>query len=423
MLQRPQEMLFTESEIAGFRNETPGCRNVMHFNNAGASLMPEPVREAIFGHVDLEAFIGGYEAAAARADEIAGFYSSAAKLLHAQPCEIAFTANATDAFSRAISSIPFKPGEVILTTNEDYISNQITYLAFQRRMGVRLIRARSLPSGGVDLNDFEDCLKRHKPRLVSVSHIPTNSGLIQPAAEIGSLCEKYQTLYLLDACQSVGQLDVDVRQLKCDFLSATSRKFLRGPRGAGFLYVSESVLDKGYEPLFIDMRGAEWVAPDRYIPKKDATRFEDWEFAYALLLGTKAAIDYAIGIDLNRIEKQIKYLSDHIRAGLQKIPGITVLDKGPALGGLITFHLQGSDPVFLKNELKKHTLNVETSLRDYAVIDFDEKQVGWAIRVSPHYFNNQEEVDSLIGAVDSLARQTKKPGNPDLPLAPIDKST
>ncbi|PSL44336.1 selenocysteine lyase/cysteine desulfurase [Chitinophaga niastensis] len=398
------EHVFSDNEIDFFRNDTTGCAHVTHLNNAGAGLMPKPVTAAIINHLTLEAEIGGYEASNLRAPEIKAFYHAAAKMLNCKPTNIAFTANATDAFDRAISSILFKAGDVILTTNEDYISNQITYLVFEKRFGVKLVRAASHSSGGVDLADLERCLIQYKPKLVAVTHIPTNSGLIQPVAEIGTLCEKYKTIYLIDACQSAGQLPLDVQQLKCDFMSITSRKFLRGPRGAGFLYVSDKMLEEGYEPLFIDMRGADWVADNKYIPRKDATRFEDWEFAYALLLGTAAAIDYYLQIDAIKIEKQVKYLAGYLRTALQKIDGITICDKGPDLGGLVTFHLKGAAPEQIKKYLLEKKINVVTSYRNFAVLDFDEKQVDWAIRVSPHYYNTIMEADLLIQAVRELSK-------------------
>jgi selenocysteine lyase/cysteine desulfurase len=259
-------MVFSNEEIEKFRGDTPGCVHRVHLNNAGAALMPFPVLNAIQEHLTFEARVGGYEAADLRHKEIEKFYHSAARLLNTRSRNIAFTANATDSFCRAVSSIPFEKGDVILTTNEDYISNQILYLSFVKRFGIELVRVKSLESGVIDLEELEKNLKK-TPKLVAVTHVPTNSGLIQPIKEIGEMCRRYDTLYLIDACQSIGQLRLDVDELQCDFLSVTSRKFLRGPRGAGFLYISDRVLEDGFEPLFIDMRGADWVEADKYIAR------------------------------------------------------------------------------------------------------------------------------------------------------------
>jgi selenocysteine lyase/cysteine desulfurase len=206
-------------------------------------------------------------------------------------------------------------------------------------------------------------------------------------------------LYLLDACQSVGQMKLDVQELKCDFMSVTSRKFLRGPRGAGFLYVSDKVLAQGLEPLFIDMRGADWIEKDVYKPRDGAIRFEDWEFAYSLVLGTRYAIEYCLDIGEERIWKRVKELSDYMRRELSVIDKVTVLDRGSEAGGLITFTVKDSDAKTVLKPLQDRKINVVPSFRNFAVIDFDEKKVSWAIRASPHYFNTVSEIDLLVETV------------------------
>lgn len=394
--------LFSAEEILTFRNETEGCSNVIHLNNAGAGLMPDPVTRAILDHISFEARIGGYEASALKAAEISAFYNQAARLLNCKATNIAFTASATDSYTRALSSIPFKAGDVILTSNDDFISNQIQFLSCSKRFGVRIERVRNDTTGGVDLNDLDHKLKTLRPRLLSITHIPTNSGLVQPVQQIGEIASRYDTWYLLDACQSLGQMKLDVQTLKCDFLSVTSRKFLRGPRGSGFLYISDKALQAGLEPLFIDMRGAEWVEKDTYIPRKDATRFEDWEFAYAIVQGTRVAIEYCLDIGEDRIWQRVKVLSDHMRNELSGIDKVRVLDRGPEVGGLVTFTAEGSDPVNLTQQLLRRRINVVPSYRNFAVIDFDEKKAAWAIRASPHYYNTEEEVAQFIEAVREI---------------------
>ncbi|HLZ89851.1 MAG TPA: aminotransferase class V-fold PLP-dependent enzyme, partial [Puia sp.] len=259
-----------QEEIARYRADTRGCNNVIHLNNAGAGLMPDGVTRALQEHLQLESEIGGYEAAAMRADAVAQFYVQAGKLLNCRPENIAFGCSATDAYTRALSSIPFRPGDIVLIANDDYISNQIQLLSCQKRLGIRLERIRNASIGGVDLQDLGEKLHRLRPRLLAITHIPTSSGLVQPVEAIADIYARYiaahegDTWYLLDACQSAGQLKLDVEALKCDFLSVTARKFLRGPRGAGFLYISDKALQHGLEPLFLDMRGAEWVEKDVY---------------------------------------------------------------------------------------------------------------------------------------------------------------
>ena len=401
---------FTAEEVKRFRDETQGCAHVVHLNNAGAGLMPDIVTKSIIDHVHLEAQIGGYEAAALRATVIQEFYSMASRLLNCKPSEVAFTSSATDSFTRALSSIPFEAGDIILTDNDDFISNQIQFLSCAKRFGTKIVRIKNANAGGVDLLDLEEKLSSLRPRLLAITHIPTNSGLVQPVEQIAEIYQRHSakhpdhTWYILDACQSVGQMKLDVQVLRCDFLSVTSRKFLRGPRGAGFLYISERALSRGLEPLFIDMRGAEWLERDVYRQQQTAMRFEDWEFAYALVIGTARAIEYCLGIGEEKIHRQVQLLSGTLRQYLAKNEKVTVLDRGPSLGGLVTFTVRGGDPQHLVAELSRRKINVVASYRKVAVIDFDEKGVGWAVRASPHYYNTFEEIAEFAGVMNEIVR-------------------
>lgn len=384
----------TQAEVARLRADTPGVSQVMHFNNAGASLMPRPVIAAMQDYLAFEAITGGYEAVAARSQDIDDFYHVCARLINATPRNIAFTASATDAFGRALSSVPLQPGDVIVTTDNDYISNQLAFLSFQRRFGVRLLRAEELPEGGVDPDSVRSLIREHRPQLVSVSHVPTNSGLIQDVEAVGRICREHEVLYLVDACQSVGQMPVDVQAIGCDFLSATFRKFLRGPRGAGFLYVSDHVLDVGLEPLLIDMRGARWSGRDAYTPSERAHRFEEWEQNYALMMGSRAACCYALDVGLAAIQMRTWTLADILRDGLKQLHGVEVLDRGREQCAIVTAYFRGRTQDQLTAQLSG--INVGFSLAEYAVIDFAQKQVPWALRVAPHYYNTEEEVRILL---------------------------
>lgn len=384
------------TDLSLLRADTPGCSGRIHLNNAGAALPPLPVLRAMQEHLELEAQIGGYEAADARAAEIAGFYDAVARLLNARPRNIAFATSATDAYARALSAIPFRPGDVILTTENDYISNQIAFLALEKRFGIRLVRARDTAEGGVDIADFEQLLKKHRPALAAVTHVPTNSGLVQPVEAIGSICRAHGVWYLVDACQSAGQMPLDVERIGCDFLTATMRKFMRGPRGAGFLYASDRVLDAGLEMLLPDMRSADWTAPDTYVTVPSARRFEYWENSPALILGSKAAAEYALAVGLDRIEQRVKMLADLTRQRLRELPGVQVLDKGRELCGIVTAHATHWDSNTLLQKLSAENINCRISSLAVAQIDFPRKGVTWALRVSPHYYNTEEEIGSLV---------------------------
>ncbi len=388
--------------IAELRAQTPGLSHRIHLNHAGASLMPTPVIEAIREHLDLEATIGGYEAAAAAADRIEESYGHLARLLGTTPDRVAMTEHATASFTAALSAIPFQPGDVLLTTRNDYVSNQIQYLALAHRQGVEIVHAPDAPEGGVDLEAMEGLIHRRRPRLVCVTQCPTNSGLVQDVAAVGAMCRARDILYLVDGCQSVGQMPVDVEAIGCDFFSATSRKYLRGPRGAGFLWVSDRVLESGLEPLFPDMRGADWIDSDLYQPAPDARRFETWEFAYALVLGTGAAAAYATRIGLEPARERAWGLAADLRERLSALPGCTVLDRGAVLGATVTATFDGHDPARLVDALRERGINTSSQTRIDAVIDYDAKGVDGALRMSPHYVNDPSDLDALVGALREI---------------------
>ena len=389
-------------DIQRLRADTPGCKERVHLNNAGSALMPHPVVRAIQEHIILESRIGGYEAAEARADAVQAAYRSVADLIGAQPRNIAFTENATASFIQALSSTRLQRGDVILTTRNDYASNQIQFLSLQARLGVDIVRAPDCATGGVDVQAIAELIRRRPPRLVCVTHVPTNSGLVQDVAAIGSVCRDAGVLFLVDACQSIGQLPIDVTALGCDFLSASARKYLRGPRGAGFLYVSDRALEQGLEPLYIDMRGADWIAEDRYRALPDARRFETWEFAWALVLATGEAARYALALGLEPIAGRVAELASRLRAGLGKFERVRLLDRGGTLCGIVSLAIAGLDPADMVTALRRRAINTSAQIREYAVIDYDDKRVGASLRISPHYYNTEQEIDLALSTMQEL---------------------
>ncbi len=384
-------------DIQKVRKETPGCAHKNHLNSAGSSLPPKPVIDAIQNYLELESITGGYETRALKAGEIEGFYEVLAKLLNCQPRNIAHTVNATDAYFKALSSVLFERGDVLLTTKCDYSANQIAFMFLEKRFGVQFIRAEDTEAGGVDVDSMKELIDKYHPRLVSVTHVPTNSGLIQPVEEIGELCKEKGILYLVDACQSVGQMPVDIEKIHCDFLSVTSRKFLRGPRGAGFLYASDRVLEEKLEPVFPDIMGADWKSANHYELGNNAQRFEYWEKSYALMIGTKVAAEYAMNIGLENIHERVVDLADYTREKISGIEGVKMLDKGLKKAGITTFDNPNWDKIALQKYLLRKNINVSISPYNAGVIDFDNKGVkNGALRVSPHYFNTKEEIDELV---------------------------
>jgi selenocysteine lyase/cysteine desulfurase len=267
---------------------------------------------------------------------------------------------------------------------------------------VEVRRAADLATGGADPQSVQDLLREKRVRLLAVTWVPTNSGLIQPVEALGHIAEASGVPYLVDACQAIGQIPIDVSKLKCDFLSATARKFLRGPRGIGFLYVSDRALQRGDFPLYIDMRGADWVSADAFQPAPDARRFENWEFAYSLVLGLGEAARYALDVGIERGGTRARHLAAILRDQLKAIPGVRVLDRGNQLAALVTVEVAGWDATELSKLLRKRGINTSASIRAYAVIDMDEKRAASALRLSPHYYNTENELASAVEALRSV---------------------
>jgi selenocysteine lyase/cysteine desulfurase len=385
-----------DSRLARWRDDTPGTKHRNHLNNAGAALMPAPVLDAIQRHLVLESETGGYEAADHRAAEVASAYDALGGLVGAPARNVAIVGSATAAFVQAMSSFDLAPGDAIVTTRCDYTSYQITFLALAKRLGVRVLHADDLPEGGVDPASVRALLQRNRCRLVHVSWVPTNSGLVQDVEAVGAVCEEADVPYLVDACQAAGQLEIDVARLRCDYLSATGRKFLRGPRGIGFLYASDRALARGDHPLFVDMRGAEWTSPAEYRIADSARRYEDWEFAYALVLGLGAAARYAAEVGIGTARERSWMLAARLREGFAAIPGVRILDRGRTRCAIVTLAIDGRDAREVEREMKRRGINVNSSLREYGQYDFGEKGVDAALRVSPHYYNSEEEIEAAI---------------------------
>jgi selenocysteine lyase/cysteine desulfurase len=389
-------------QLAQWRADTPGCAHRVHLNNAGAALMPQPVLDAIVGHLHREATFGGYESADAAESAVNQAYASLARLLNTKPRNIAIVENSTVAFFQALAAFDFHPGDVVVTTRNDYISNQLAYLSMARRLGIQVRRAADLESGGVDPQSVRELLCDPRVRLLTVTWVPTNSGLIQPVEALGVIAQAAGVPYLIDACQAVGEIPIDVARLRCDFLSATARKFLRGPRGIGFLYVSDRALKRGDFPLYIDMRGADWVAADSFEPTPDARRFENWEFPYSLVLGMGEAAQYALNVGVEQSGRRAHELAATLRSKLTALAGFRVLDRGKELAAIVTVEVPGWDASEVVTLLRERHINTAASLRAYAVIDMTEKRAMSALRLSPHYYNTEQELDTVIEALKAL---------------------
>ena len=388
--------------IHQIRQDTPACQNLIHFNNAGASLNPTSVIQKVKEYLDEEAQVGGYELARIRANDVNAFYTEIARLLNTQAHNIAFATSCTEAYSKALASIPFKKGDIVLTSDDDYASNQLCFLSLQARVGVKIIRAKNLSNGDIDVADIEHIIKTQTPSVVAITHIPTSSGKVQPVAAIGKLCRQYDIWYLVDACQSIGQMPVDVQTIGCDFLTATGRKFLRAPRGTGFLYASDKALEAGLSPLFFDNHSATWTGADEYEVQATAQRFELYERSIANVLGITEAVRYANALGLDNIYAYNQDLIQYFRKKMLNTEGVTLYDEGSHLCNILTFRVKELPLDTLQTALNAAQVNYSVALKKMAQIDFAHKGIDWALRFSPHYYNTKEEVDRVVEVLAKL---------------------
>jgi cysteine desulfurase/selenocysteine lyase len=391
-------------DIERVRTDTPGSRDRIHFNNAGASLMPRRVIDTVIRHLELEGRIGGYEAAEAERDRIEDVYRSCARLLNCRSDEIALLENATRAWDAVFYALPLRAGDRILTGRAEYCSNYMAYLHIARERGVKIVVIDDDADGQIDLDALRNALDR-RVKLISLTHVPTSGGLVNPAAEVGKIAREAGVAYLLDACQSVGQMPVDVETIGCDFLSTTGRKFLRGPRGTGFLYVArERIAD--LHPHIVQVGSATWTETNEYVLKADARRFETWDVSYSLQLGLGRAVDYALELGIHEIWERVGLLADRLRKRLATIDGVSVHDLGKTRCGIVTFTTRDISAEHLRANLREASINVEVSMPEDTRLDFESRRLPPMIRASVHYFNTTDEVDRFCETVVALAGRT-----------------
>lgn len=387
-------------DVQRVRSETPACENIIHFNNAGSSLMPEPVSNALFDFLRSEVDIGGYETVALYNDSLDNTYRAAARLLNCQPQEIAFVENATRAWDMAFYSLDFKPGDRILTAVAEYGSNVIAYLQQAKRCGIKVEFIPNDEHGQVSVDALSSMID-DSVRLISISHIPTGNGLVNPAIEIGKLARENGVTYLLDACQSAGQMPLDVEAIGCDMLSITGRKYLRGPRGTGLLYVRDSIVES-LEPPFLDQHAAELVSPTEYEVYQSARKFENWEQNFAGKYALGVAIDYALDWGLEAIQQRIYSLADYLRERLSAIDHIRVEDAGQEKCGLVTFRSNRHNAEAIKAQLAAKRINVSISDGSGTLVFFEQRGIYQLLRASLHYYNTEDEIDRFVNAINSI---------------------
>ena len=388
------------NDIDSIRADTPACDTILHFNNAGSSLMPTPVYESVINHLKLENQIGGYEAQNQATPDLNAFYAEFASLLNASSNEIAFVENATRAWDMAFYGLPLQQGDRILTHESEYSSNYLAMLQQAQRRGFHIDLIPSDEHGQINV-DAIAAMVTEKTRLIAITHIPTQGGLVNPAEKVGEIAKAHNLIYLLDACQSCGQLAMDVEKIHCDVLSGTGRKFLRGPRGTGFLYVRSSFLEQ-IDPPFVDLFSANWTEDNAFTLIPGARRFENWESYIAGRIGLMQAVRYASNIGLAWIEDRVTRLAANLRTELALCTDIQVHDLGSTKCGIVTFAHRTIEPTELASRLLDKGINISVSTLPSARLDLGKRKLTSLARASVHYFNTDNEIDRFVETVRSL---------------------
>ena len=389
-----------QSEIERARRETRACEDTIHFNNAGAGLMPAPVADYLHEYLNIEEKIGGYETVADQAEALDHFYDAFAALLNCKPNEIAYAENATRAWDMAFYAFRFEPGDKIVTTVEEYGSNVIAYIQQAKRYGVEVVFVPNDETGQLDVKALEDAID-DRVKLISMTHIPTGGGVVNPVAEVGKIARAAGIPFLLDSCQSIGQLNVDVEAIGCDMACGTGRKFLRGPRATGVLYVREALIEQ-LEPPFLDLHSARLLSPTEYRIRDDAKRFENWEQFFAGKAGLGKAVDYAMGFGMDAIEARVLELGATLRAKLADIDGVTVTDGGVQPCGIVTFMTEQLTPDPIASAMKEFRINVSVSEESGNLVSYEQRNIPGVVRASLHYYNTDAEIDFFIECLKKI---------------------
>lgn len=390
-------------DVAAVRADTPGCASTVHLNNAGSSLPPAVVLESVIEYLETEARVGGYELASDRAADLDAVYDAASTLIGGRPENWAFVESATRAWNAAFSALRFEAGDRILTTTAEYPSNMGGLLRVRELDGVEIVVVPDDESGQVDVHALASLLD-DRTRLVSVTHVPTQGGLVNPAEEIGAVLRDHPALYQLDACQSVGQFRVRIDEIGCDILSFTGRKFVRGPRATGMVWASDTALAQMGNPAGVDMQGSTWDEPLTITPLATARRFEPYEVFFAGKVGLAAALRYVAEIGIDDIAARNAQLAHRLRIGLAALPGVELRDRGDEPCAIVTFTVAGHHPASIQRSLRHRAINVSTSTSASARLDFPARGIDDVVRSSVHYFNDDADIDALVEAVDSLSR-------------------
>lgn len=390
-------------DVAAIRARTPGVATRHYFNAAGSGLISEGVFSRVVGHLALERDLGGYEAAYAVVDEAEGVYGSAAALIGAAPSEIALFDTATTGLRAIFDAMRLGDGDTIVASRSTYVSQALRQLAMRRYDGVELVVVPNGPDGAIDLDALDRAVaSAGSGAVISIAHVPTSSGLVEPVAEVGEIARRHAARYVLDATQSIGQIDVDVDALGCDALVTTGRKFLRGPRGTAFAYIRQAFLATlpSWAP---DVRGANWETEDEWSEHDSGRKLETWEHNVAARLGLGVALQEHLALGPALVERHLETLGAGLRTRLAEIPGVSVVDPPAARGAIVTFVVDGVQSKAVADILRQRSVDSISTPASHAQWDLGARGLASVVRIAPHVYNDEHDVDVLLGCVAEIA--------------------
>lgn len=390
--------------VARLRHDTPGVPGVVHLNNAGAALPSAQTLEAQIAHLRLEARIGGYEAKAAASEALAAVRTSAARLVNASADEIALPTSDTAGWAKVFWGFAFGGGFAdrrrVVIDRIFYNSHYLSLLQAKKQFGIEIVVAPSDATGRADVDAFVGLLD-DRVALVSMTMAPTHSGIVNPVAAVGAHTKLAGVPYFVDGCQALGQLEVDVEAIGCDALTGTGRKWLRGPRGTGLLYVRRS-FEERCDPPGIDGVSAVWESATSYSLANGAVRFEEFETSSAGQLGLGVAIDEALALGIDAIAERVQHLATSLRTELARRDRVTVQETPGECSGIVTFLVDGVASADVVAAAANARINMNASSAPWARLDLEARGVTDVARVAPHSYNTEQELGQLLAVIDAL---------------------
>jgi selenocysteine lyase/cysteine desulfurase len=391
---------FSEAEIHAFRAATTGTAERIHLNNAGASLPPDIVVKTMVDFLQEEALLGGYEMEAKYRSQLDHTHNLIAQLIHAHPDEIALVENASAAWDIAFNGISFQPGDEVIVSEMEYVSNILGLLNAQKMAGIVIKMIPNDANGNFPLHELMAAITT-RTRLIAITHVPSTAGNVLPVAAIGEVARKYHIPYLLDACQSAGQIPLDVAAIGCDMMAVTGRKYLRGPRGSGFLYVRKQMIDT-LNLLFFDGRTVTTLNEESFVVRPDARRFEWYEKNPAIVMGLQKAVEYVLNIGIERIWQRVQHVAALFRQRLRELDGVVMHDQGDVLCGIVTFSVTGIPATEVRARLAAKNINVHIGLAKSTLYYMNRKGLDNIVRASLHYYNTEKEIELVCQELRNL---------------------